>query len=363
MTARCLRALAAIAGLAFAALGSPAGAQTHLTTMVFQGVQNLPLFAAQQKGFFAKHGLVVDQKIAPNSQELRDGLAQGRYQIVHTSVDNAIAMAEQAKVDIVVVCGGDNGWNDLLVQPEINPYADLRGKTVVVDAPDTAFAFQLYQMLKLNGVAQGEYTVKPVGATRFRLQAITTDKSVAASILNLPFSLQAEQAGIKKLATATDVIGPYLSTTAFVLRSWARDNDDALVPSFAAMGLPPIKPGANHTMVVCEEGTLLLQADGLPQIFRKGKEVENEPMPEIGKRNHWKDWADNCLGDHKPLWTPFQIGWRITEPALLAVKATRFPGEELRWNSATCRFTNHDQANKEIISRTYRPGFEPPVVS
>ena len=34
--------------------GSPATAQTHLTTMVFQGVQNLPLLAAQQKGFFAR---------------------------------------------------------------------------------------------------------------------------------------------------------------------------------------------------------------------------------------------------------------------------------------------------------------------
>jgi ABC-type nitrate/sulfonate/bicarbonate transport system substrate-binding protein len=71
--------------------------------------------------------------------------------------------------------------------------------------------------------------VKPVGATRFRLQAMTTDKNAAASMLNLPFSLQAEQAGIKKLASATDVIGPYLSTTGFVLRTWARDNDDTLV--------------------------------------------------------------------------------------------------------------------------------------
>jgi ABC-type nitrate/sulfonate/bicarbonate transport system substrate-binding protein len=230
ITMRWQRAFAAAtAVLAFAALAAPVHAQTHLTTMVFQGVQNLPLLAAQEKGYFAKHGLIVDQKIAPGSQELRDGLAQGRYQIVHTSVDNAVAMAEQAKVDIVVVCGGDNGWNDLLVQPEIKTYADLRGKTVVVDAPDTAFAFQLYQMLKLNGVGLNEVTVKSVGATRFRLQAITTDKSVAASILNLPFSLQAEQAGIKKLATATDVIGPYLSTTGFVLRTWARHNGDTLV--------------------------------------------------------------------------------------------------------------------------------------
>jgi ABC-type nitrate/sulfonate/bicarbonate transport system substrate-binding protein len=228
MTKACAR-IGMIAAMATAVVGSAAHAQTHLTTMVFQGVQNLPLFAAQQKGFFAKRGLAVDQKIAPGSQELRDGLAQGRYQIVHTAVDNAIAMAEQAKVDIVVILGGDNGWNDLFVQPEIKSYADLRGKTVVVDAPDTAFAFQLYKMLKLNGVAHSEITVKPVGATRFRLQAITTDKAVAASMLNMPFSFLAEQAGIKKFATAVDVIGPYLSTAGFVLRPWARDNGDTLV--------------------------------------------------------------------------------------------------------------------------------------
>ena len=44
-------------------------------------------------------------------------------------------MAEHAKVDIVVVLGGDNGWNDLFVQPEIKGYGDLRGKTVVVTRP------------------------------------------------------------------------------------------------------------------------------------------------------------------------------------------------------------------------------------
>lgn len=139
-------------------------------------------------------------------------------------------------------------------------------------------------------------------------------------------------------------------------------NDTSLMPSFAAIGLPPMKVDANHTLVVCEEGSLLLQADGKVTIFRKGKVVENEPMPEVAPRNHWKDWADNCLGQNKPLWTPFTIGWRITEPALLAVKATRFPGQELRWDSANARFTNSDQANAEILKRQYRPGFEPPEV-
>jgi predicted dehydrogenase len=140
-------------------------------------------------------------------------------------------------------------------------------------------------------------------------------------------------------------------------------NDSGLLPSFASLGLPDTKPAPNHTMVVCEEGTLLLQADGKITIFRKGKVVADEPLPQVEPRDHWKDWADNCLGANKPLWTPFQIGWRITEPALLAVKATRFPGEELRWDSASCRFTNHDKANSEILSREYRTGFEPPQVT
>ena len=139
-------------------------------------------------------------------------------------------------------------------------------------------------------------------------------------------------------------------------------NDDAMLPSFAALGLPPVKVGANHTMVVCEDGVLLLEADGKKTIFRKGKAVENEPMPEVEPRDHWKDWVDNCHGGKKPLWTPFDIGVRITEPALLAVKATRFPGQELRWDGKNHRFTNHDKANQEIVSRQYREGFAPPKV-
>ncbi|HEX7859523.1 MAG TPA: Gfo/Idh/MocA family oxidoreductase [Verrucomicrobiae bacterium] len=140
-------------------------------------------------------------------------------------------------------------------------------------------------------------------------------------------------------------------------------NDSSIQPSFAALGLPPMRVGANHTLVVCEEGTLLLQADGKTTIFRKGKVVEDEPMPDVGRRNHWRDWVDNCQGAKKPLWTPFQIGVRITEPALLAAKATKFPGQELRWDGKAYKFTNHEKANETIVKRNYRAGFEPPKVA
>jgi ABC-type nitrate/sulfonate/bicarbonate transport system substrate-binding protein len=221
--------LAAIAGIA-TALISPLQAQTtNLTIMVFQGMQNLPLLAAQGQGFFAKRGLNVDVRIAPDSDELREGLAHGRYQIVHAGVDNAVAMAEVAKIDIAIVMGGDNGFNRLIVQPEIKTYADLRGKTVIVDAPDTAFAFLMYEMLRKNGLNKGDYEVRPVGASFRRLDAMLKDKSAAAAMLNMPFTLRAAAAGLGDLGSAVEALGPYQGTGAFVLRQWAAGNSDVLM--------------------------------------------------------------------------------------------------------------------------------------
>jgi ABC-type nitrate/sulfonate/bicarbonate transport system substrate-binding protein len=221
--------LVAVAWFA-AAMTSPLHAQTtSLTIMVFQGMQNLPLLAAQSQGFFAKRGLKVDVRIAPDSDELREGLAHGRYQIVHAGVDNAVAMAEVAKIDIAIVMGGDNGFNRLIVQPEIKSYADLRGKTVIVDAPDTAFAFLMYEMLRKNGLNKGDYEVRPVGASFRRLDAMLKDKSAAAAMLNMPFTLRAAAAGLGDLGSAVEALGPYQGTGAFVLRQWAAGNSDVLV--------------------------------------------------------------------------------------------------------------------------------------
>jgi ABC-type nitrate/sulfonate/bicarbonate transport system substrate-binding protein len=133
---------------------------TKITVIVFPGVQNLPMFAAQAKGFYAKRGLAVDLKFTPNSDELRNGLAEGRYQIAHSAVDNAFALKDKANVDIAVVIGGDNSFNHLMVQSDINSLADIKGKTVVVDAINTAYAFQLYEMLRQKGLNKGDYEIK-----------------------------------------------------------------------------------------------------------------------------------------------------------------------------------------------------------
>lgn len=230
MTIEHFARVAMVALFALVLSGVARAQDTKLTIMVFQGMQNLPIFAAQSKGFLAKRGLSLDVKIAPTSDEMRAGLAEGRWQIIHTAVDNGVAMAEVAKVDIIIINGGDNSFNHVIAQADINSLADLRGKTVIVDAPDTAYAFQLYEILKRKGLKKDtDYKVKVVGATFKRLAELQENKDSKASMLNPPFSLRAQKAGMKDMGEAAKLLGAYQGTSGVVLRSWAKANPDILV--------------------------------------------------------------------------------------------------------------------------------------
>jgi ABC-type nitrate/sulfonate/bicarbonate transport system substrate-binding protein len=202
---------------------------TAIKVMSFPGMTNFPIFAAQHKGLFAKHGLAVELLSTVNSTMQRDGLARGDHQIIQSAADNAIAMVELAKQDAVIVTGGDNGFNHIIVQPEINSLADLRGTTVVVDAPNTAFALLLYKALKNNGLNKGDYRVNSVGGTGQRLDAMKKDKANAsAGVMGLPFIFVATAAGFKDMGPAIKSIGAYQSDCTIVMRDWAKANSDTL---------------------------------------------------------------------------------------------------------------------------------------
>ena len=196
---------------------------------MFSGPQDLAVFVAQEEGLYAKRGLAVEVSFTPNSQALREGIAKGSFEIASSGIDNAVYVVEVAKVDVVIVAGGDDGMNQLIVRPEIHAYEDLRGKTVLVDATNTAYAFQLYKMLELNGVKRGEYTVVSKGGTPQRLAALREDKTNAASMLNLPWNIAAEKEGFHSLGTAVQALGPYQGTGIWVRRDWAAANADTLV--------------------------------------------------------------------------------------------------------------------------------------
>jgi ABC-type nitrate/sulfonate/bicarbonate transport system substrate-binding protein len=154
---------------------------------------------------------------------------------VHSAVDNAVAMIDVAKADIVIVSGGDSGTNEFYVQDTIKDFSGIRGKAIVVDATNTAYALQARKILAQHGLKDGaDYSLNPVGNGQRRLKALSDDQNNAGAILNLPYSLQAAAKGMRSLGRTTDMLGPYQAGGAFVRRVWARDNAAVLENYLAA---------------------------------------------------------------------------------------------------------------------------------
>jgi ABC-type nitrate/sulfonate/bicarbonate transport system substrate-binding protein len=221
------------AAMVFAVLGLAVGTaraeDISLRVSGFPNAKALPLHVGIEKGIFARRGLRIALDLTESSKAQRDGLAAGQIQVAHSALDNAIAMIEVAKKDVVIVSGGDSGMNEFFVQADVKSLADLRGRVLLVDAPDTAYALQLKKIMLRAGLKDGaDYTIKPAGAVVFRFKALAEDKNNAGAILNPPFSVQAEALGLRSLGRLTDLLGPYQAVGAFAMRAWARDHGPAL---------------------------------------------------------------------------------------------------------------------------------------
>ncbi|PWT88764.1 MAG: hypothetical protein C5B56_08185, partial [Proteobacteria bacterium] len=135
----------------------PAAAQetvqeTVIGVNAFPNAKALPLHAGIAKGIFAKRGLRLELELTEGATAQRQNFAAGKFQVVHSAIDNAVYNVEVGKLDNVVLSGGDQGMNEFFVQGDIKSFADLRGRILVVDAVNTAYALQLKKILAQHGL-------------------------------------------------------------------------------------------------------------------------------------------------------------------------------------------------------------------
>jgi ABC-type nitrate/sulfonate/bicarbonate transport system substrate-binding protein len=196
----------------------------------------LQVVVGETHGIFAKYGVEVETQNLPNSDVLRANLAAGKGDLAYLAVDNAVAMVELAHQDVIIVMGGEGSQNELIAQPEIKSIKDLRDKTLIVDAPNTAYALQMKKILLLNGMQAGkDYEIKPFGATPQRLIAMREHKENAGSMLGPPSSIVAKREGFVSLGSVQDLIGPYQASGYFTQRALAQGHRDALEKYLAAI--------------------------------------------------------------------------------------------------------------------------------
>ncbi len=210
-------------------------AQTPLRVMSFPGGANLPLWVAEDEGWFARERLAVSVSATPNSVVLFRSLDSGEQDIAMAAFDNVVAYQEgqgevklPATPDFFAFMGFTRGTVRLVVSPDVKSYGDLRGRTLGVDAVATGYSLVLQKLLQLGGLKEGDYHLVSVGATGTRAQELMQNK-FAGTILTTPLELVPESRGYRRLANAVDVLGPYQTIVGISRRGWATANRNALV--------------------------------------------------------------------------------------------------------------------------------------
>jgi ABC-type nitrate/sulfonate/bicarbonate transport system substrate-binding protein len=203
--------------------------------IVFPGGFNWPIWVAQEKGLFARQRIEPKITPTPGSAFQLTGLIEGKFDIAMTAIDNLIAYREgqgEAKIlgpDLMAFMGGDNGFLRLVAVPEVKSFADLKGKTVSVDALTTGYAFVLLELLERGGLQrERDYTVERAGGVMQRFNALM-EKKHAATLLLSPFEVQAEARGYTRLADASTMLGAYQGLVGGTRKAWADANREAVI--------------------------------------------------------------------------------------------------------------------------------------
>ena len=230
-----------ILGLAIVVLAMvvvPAGAQpaatppTPVRVIAFDGGHNLAIWAAQRQGFFDANGVRVALSFTPSSTALVSGMFENKFDIAALAIDNVIAYQEgqgEAKIaetpDLFAFLAIDDGLLALATKPAIHKLADLKGKTLSVDAMTTGFAFVLRELVHRAGLAESDVQLVSAGGTPNRYRELVAGKH-DGTLLRTPYELLVKDRGFHLLAAD---VGPYLGTVCAARRSWARGNETALV--------------------------------------------------------------------------------------------------------------------------------------
>jgi NitT/TauT family transport system substrate-binding protein len=184
-------------------------AEAHSQTKIFVGIPArtvgfLPLFIAEEKGFFKAEGLdVLNVVMRPESSIA--SLPSGEVQFGHGQ--SAVRAAMKGAPVKAVIFLYDRPTMVLMARPEIQSFENLRGKKVATSSVGGDTYLQTVKLLKARGLVKDkDYGTVLMGPDPQRLQAMMQGL-VHATMLNVDHAAIAESRfpGVRRLSTIEDL--------------------------------------------------------------------------------------------------------------------------------------------------------------
>ncbi|WP_158940734.1 ABC transporter substrate-binding protein [Burkholderia sp. S171] len=193
----------------------------------------VPYWAAHDLGLYGKQGLNVRFVVFGGIDPLTKALKDGTIDVGIGSPEHVIHDVE-AGGDLRMIAGNVNRLtHSLIAQPEIKRLEDLRGKTIGVSALSAGTSSLFTDILERVGLHPGDYHVVEAGVVPPRHERLL-ERSIDAAMQTDPHNYLAEDAGFTNLGPVSGWIPYFQFTSVNVTRTWAGDNEDALVRFLAA---------------------------------------------------------------------------------------------------------------------------------
>ena len=228
-----------------------------------------PLVIAQDQGLFEKHGVEVELAFYPLYGQTLAELDSSKIDAGGLVVGDALPLATEGKVKIVLITDNSNGGDSIMASADIASPADLRGKRIGVGL-GTFGEVLVREMLKRNNISLGDVTLVNVAPENLPAEL---GKTVDAGHTYEPYTSEALQNGYKTVFSSAET--PGLIPDVFIFRSKVATERPEDVRAFIAAFFEAQDWWAAHPE---EAATLIAQATGLTpeEISSEGLKLFNK---------------------------------------------------------------------------------------
>jgi NitT/TauT family transport system substrate-binding protein len=208
--------------LALSAAGSAQAEKIRIAYSAISGVQ-LPLWVAQDKGLFKRHGLDTDLLYIGGGSVVVQAMLGGEVQFTRASAPGIVQAALRG-ADLVMIANTVNTLvYSVMTRPDVKIPEDLRGKKFGVTRLGGGTDFVVALLSKMWGFQRGkDFTVFQTGGMPQLLTAVKTG-IVDAGIISPPSNLQGLKLGLKEIVDVSDLgivfVNSPLSTTRSFIKS------------------------------------------------------------------------------------------------------------------------------------------------
>ncbi len=189
---------------------------------------NMPLWAAQQHGFFAEESLEVEGTIHGNASQMPP-LLDGPFQVYIGSPE--LPIQNQAEGGPLKIVAGNAGKlvHSLIARAPFKRIEDLRGRMIGIFTDKEGTFFHVKAMLEAHGLNYpGDYQVKHTGGVPPRHKALLAGE-IDAGLQSVPWNYVAEEAGMNNLGDVIEYVPDWQFVSVNVNGQWAEKNRDVLV--------------------------------------------------------------------------------------------------------------------------------------